>query len=166
MKTLGYSELKSFVCGYICSELNSTHWGFENLACNFSPDVNLSVIEGETYVISEEAKVALNKYETLLGKVSIPQEAFYKAFGIQVLDFESVCSFIGKKLAEGYDYDEALQFGVLAAEMDLHPDSSENYVDGRQFTLSEKADSATKEFFSLCEEGKNKYEAYVMAFYK
>lgn len=52
-------------------------------------------------------------------------------------------SFIGEKLSKGYEYDEAIACSDLDEESKI---------------LSDK-------FFNLCDEGVNKFEAFVKVFY-
>lgn len=58
---------------------------------------------------------------------------------------DEVAKIVGASLKEGYDYDESLQFGGK------EPDS-----DG---------DEACREFFESCENGVDKFEAFVKAFF-
>lgn len=57
---------------------------------------------------------------------------------------------VGKNLAEGFEYDVALQFY----------DDNDNICE-----LSEEADKAVKDFFDLCEQGSIPEVAFVKTFF-
>lgn len=81
-----------------------------------------------------------------------------------VIDFKQVRDFIGRMLAFSYDYDEALQFGVLAHDLYMEKGIEIDVpVEGKDFTLTEEATKAVRKFFDLCE--KEEHSVYVYKYF-
>lgn len=84
-----------------------------------------------------------------------------------ILKTGNIREFIGCRLSEGYEYDEATNFSVLAHSLlKAQGTDIEVPVEGKDYALSSYANSLCEDFFRKCDvDGANAFEVFVKTFY-